>query len=170
MRFVPALLFRRSLPLLVCLLLARPCVADTTGPLCVTPPTIDWHVHYQGGAVGDVYTLEPPEGHIAAFTLARWTPPSRVDQLPHLLATISAHFAAAAQGDPKIVFDKPDPAQGEIIGDPFTGRYAAYSLKGGLLEVLFLLSDGKTLWHGHYVGPAAGWDDARRVLEVLKKW
>ncbi len=147
-----------------------PCAAASTGPLYVTPPTPEWKVQYQNVGGNDRYKLVPPEGQNAVFSIDRWASPARPGQLARLLDSVASHYSAAAQSDPKIQFEKPAPTSGEIIGDPFTGRFVSYSLKGGLSQVLFIITDGKDLWNGQYVGPAAGWDDARQVLLVLKKW
>lgn len=152
------------------ILIGLPAHADSsTGPLVVTPQTADWTVKYQKDANGESYTLVPPAGQNILLTFSRWPAPGNADQMPGFLDQMAAKFADLAQRNPKIKLASTDFTQGEFIGDPFSGKYVEFTIKGGLKQVLFMFSEGDGIWNGQYIGPADGWLDAMEVLKGIKK-
>jgi len=154
----------------VLILLGLPARADSsTGPLVVTPQSSDWTVKYKKDDSGEIYTLVPPAGQNILLTFSRWPAPGNADQMPGFLETMAAKFADMAQRNPRIQLDSPAYTKGEFLGYPFSGNYVEFTIKGGLKQVLFMISEGNGIWNGQYIGPADGWLDAMEVLKAIKK-
>ena len=144
------------------------CADATSGPLVVTPAA-DWTVKYQKENDTESYSLIPPQGQNVLLTFSRWPAPGNADQIPGFLDTMAKKFAELAQRNPKIKLASTDYTKGEFLGDPFSGNYVQFTIKGGLKQVLFMFSDGTGIWNGQYIGPADGWLDAMEVLKAVKR-
>jgi hypothetical protein len=168
-RAVPIPMSKLLFSALLALVLALPALADaSTGPLQITPAD-GWTVKYD--ATAQSYSVVPPAGP-AQNTLLSFTPwpaPGTPAEIPGFLDTMAAKFADMAQHNPKIKLASPQYTKGEFIGDPYSGNYVEFTIKGGLKQVLFIFGDSTGLWNGQYIGTADGWFDAMEVLKGIKK-
>jgi len=149
------------------LLLGLPARAD--GPLVVTPQSPDWTVKYKKDASAESYMLVPANPQAADFAFSRWPVPGNGDQIPGYLHSVARGFLQKAQLNPQIQLASCDYDEGEFIGFPYSGKYAAFTLKSGLKDYLFLFGDNAELWSGHFIGTPNGWLAAMEVLKAIKK-
>jgi hypothetical protein len=138
------------------------------GPLVVSPPS-DWTVTYDGSKGVSFYSLSKPQGENVILMFSKWPAPGNADQIPGFLDQIATKFVDAAARNPKIKLDNTNYDKGEFLGDPFSGNYVEFTIKGGLKQVMFMFSDGNGIWNGQYTGSADGWIEAMEVLKAIKK-
>ncbi len=142
--------------------------ASDPGPLVVTPAA-NWTVQYKKDEKTESYTVVPPAGNTTLLAFSRWPAPGTADQIPSFLDQMARRFGEMALHNPDIKLASTDYTNGEFIGDPFSGKYVEFTIKGGLKQVLFMFSDGPVIWNGQYIGTADGWNDAMAVLKSIKK-
>jgi hypothetical protein len=143
--------------------------ARAEGPLAVMPQSADWTVKYAKTDKDETYTLVPPDHRTADFAFSRWTSPANGDQIPGYLQTMAKGFLKQAQLNPKIQLASYDYDNGEFIGFPYSGKFAAFTFRNGLKDYLFIFGDSAGLWYGHYIGTPDGWLGAMEVLKGIQK-
>jgi hypothetical protein len=139
------------------------------GPLVVAPQSPDWTVKYKKDSSGDTYTLVPPTAQTADFAFSRWAIAGNSDQIPGYLHSVARGFVQKAQINPRIQLASYDYDEGEFIGDPYSGKYVAFTFKNGLKDYLFIFGDNTGLWSGHFIGTPDGWLSAMEVLKGIQK-
>jgi hypothetical protein len=143
--------------------------ADTgTGPLRVHPPD-GWDENYQGEQGVQRYTLTRSDGENCHLTFSRWPAPGTQKEIPGFLNSLAERFLDAAKNDPKIKLASQDYTKGEFIGEPFSGKFVAFTMEGGLTQTIFMFSDGDGIWNGQFSGTAARWLDVLEILKAIKK-
>jgi hypothetical protein len=155
--------------LLVLVLAGAARARGDTGPLQIAPPPNGWTARYDADT--QTYSVVPPPGPAQNYrlTFGHWPAPGTPNEIPGFLDTMAAKFADLAQHDPRIKLAPPPYPTGEFIGDPFSGNYVEFTIKGGLKQVLFIFGDNTGLWNGQYIGSADGWLAAMEVLKGIKK-
>ncbi len=150
-------------------LLRLPALADSTpGPLQVNPPD-GWNVKFPADNGAPVYALTKAPGDNVLLVFSKWTAPGTKEEIPNFLDSMARKFAAGARSNSRIKLASDDYTKGDFIGDPFTGKFVLFTLDGGLVQTLFMFTDGDTLWQGRYSGTSQSWLDSVEILKALRK-
>jgi hypothetical protein len=142
--------------------------ARAEGPLQVNAPA-DWTVTYDGSNGAQHYSLTKAQGENVLLMFSKWPAPGTADQMPGFLETMATKFLDVAAHNPKIKLENTTYTKGEFLGDPFSGDYVQFTVKGGMKTVMFMFSDGNGIWNGQYTGSADGWIEVMELLKGIKK-
>ena len=165
---VPAMRHLLSVAVLSLLFTLSARADSSTGPLLIDDPT-DWTVKYDNSKGTQLYTLTRTQGENVILKFSHWQAPGTADQMPGFLEQMANKFLDIAKTNPKIKLETDTYRKGEFLGDPFSGNYVEFTIKGGMKQVMFMFSDGNGIWNGQYAGSADGWMEAMETLKAIKK-
>ena len=141
------------------------------GPLKVTAPE-GWEVNFGNGYGLSHYTIRAGKPGTALLTLSVWPPGGSPEKIPELVEGLAQGFAQAAQSDATLSTIDANYTRGAISGEVFSGNYAEFKISTGdrmVVQTLYMISDGQTIWNGQYTGTESGWEQAKGVLGALRK-
>lgn len=136
-------------------------------PLIVDVPP-QWTVEFKGDKGIQFFTVTRTEAEPALLMFSRWPAPGNKDQIPNLVDSLGKRFLEHAKANPKIKLESEDYITGEIKGTVFSGKYASFTIFNGLLQTMFMISDGDGIWNGQFTGSKERWAEALEILRKLK--
>jgi hypothetical protein len=137
-------------------------------PLIVDAPS-QWSVDFKGDKGIQFFTVKRIEAEPALLMFSRWPAPGNKDQIPKLVETIAKGFLDQAKMNPVIQLESEEYKNEKIEGVEFSGEYVSFAVSTGILQTMFMLSDGDGIWNGQFTGSKERWIEALEILKKLKK-
>lgn len=142
--------------------------AEVKQALAVDVPA-GWEMKYKGEKGLQFYTVTRKEGDTALLMFSRWPAPGNAAQIPDLIENMAKAFSAEAKKNPDFQLENEEYVIENIEGGTFSGKFVKFSVKGGVVQTMFMIGDGDGIWNGQFTGTKERWADALGVLKKLKK-
>ena len=142
--------------------------ADLTQPLIVDVPP-NWVVSYKGDNRTRFYTVKREGGDTALMMLSIWPVPGNISQIPEVIESMAKGFIVHAEKSKKFELLTTNYIVEEIHGDVFSGNFVQFSIKGGILQTMFMIGDKDVIWNGQFTGTKERWIEAVDILKKIKK-
>jgi hypothetical protein len=141
--------------------------AEVKQALAVEMPP-GWELKYNGEKGLQFYTLTRKEGDTALLMFSRWPAAGNSAQIPELMETLAEGFLAQAKKSDAFKLESTEYKIEEIKGGPLSGQYVKFSIRGGIVQNMFMVGDNEGIWNGQFTGTAERWADALAILKKLK--
>ena len=141
---------------------------DARSPLIIDAQP-QWTVEFEGDKGIQFFTIARTEGEPAHMMFSRWPAPGNNDQIHKLVESIAKGFAEQAKLNPAIKLDSDQYVIEKIKGIEFSGEYASFQVSNGILQTIFMISNGDGIWSGQYSGSKERWIEAIDILKKIKK-
>lgn len=137
-------------------------------PLVVQTPA-NWEVTYKGDNGVQFYSVIRKEVEPALLMFSRWPAPGNKDQIPSLIDTLANGFINEMKKHEEIKLESLDYKKEKIEGDSYSGEFALFTVQNGMVQTMFMISDGDGIWNGQFTGSKERWAEALDILKKLKK-
>jgi hypothetical protein len=125
----------------------------------------DWTMDYQGDGGIPLYAFHKPN---AVLMLSLWLPPCAPEEIPTILDSMAKGFLENIKEVDAVNLKFDDYTKGDFKGDSFSGHYIAFTLSIGIIQTMFMMSDGNEIWSGQYSGSTDQWPEALKILQSLR--
>jgi hypothetical protein len=137
-------------------------------PLMVDAPQ-EWSVDFKGDKGIQFFAIKRTEGEAGLLMFSLWPVPGNKDQIPQLVKSLAKTFLEQAKANPKITLENDGYKSEKIEGVEFSGEYVSFAISNGMLQTMFMISNGDGIWSGQFTGSMQGWSEALEILKKLKK-
>jgi len=141
--------------------------AKQQGPLAIELPA-GWEMKYKGDGI-DFYTLTSKGEGLSLLMLSRWPMGGGKDKIPALMDQLSKSFAESAKNNKDINLTNPDAKPEDLGGENFSGKYVLFEIDGGVVQAMYMVSDGTDIWNGQFSGSKEQWTEALGIIRKLKR-
>ena len=129
----------------------------------------NWSIEYNGDKGIEFYTIKGPKPDSAELLmLSRWPVPAKKEEIPQMIEAMAKNFLVAVQANKAIKDQFTGYKIEDIKGISFSGQYAFFPSKTGMVQTMYMVGDGNGIWNGQFTGTEAGWKEALGVLQKLK--
>ncbi|HSH93579.1 MAG TPA: hypothetical protein VK968_05500, partial [Roseimicrobium sp.] len=106
----------------------------------------NWAVEYKGDQGVEFYTVTRKEGETALLMFSRWPVPGNKDQIPGLIDSMAKGFMTKAKEN-KLKLETTHYKIEKLQGDFYSGQFVVFKTQGGLVQTMFMISDGDGIWN-----------------------
>jgi len=128
----------------------------------------DWNIEYENQGV-QFFTITRPEGENVLLMFSRWPAPGGKEQIPTYIKQMAEGFLTEMEKQEELKSVQKAYKIVKINGVEFSGEAAVFQIEGGMLQTMFMVSDGDGIWNGQYTGSPEIWEKAKVILMNLKK-
>lgn len=142
--------------------------AELKQTLVVEAPA-SWEVNYRGDNGIQFYTVTRKEGDTALLMFSRWPTSGNVAQIPEYIESLAKGFLSQVTKNEDLKLESAKYKIEELEGDVFSGKFVQFSMKGGIIQTMFMIGDSEGIWNGQFTGAKERWAEALEILKKIKK-
>jgi hypothetical protein len=125
----------------------------------------DWTMDYQDVGA-PLYAFHKPN---AGLMLSPWLAPCAPEEIPTILDSMAKGFLENIKQVDVVKLEIDEYTKGDFKGDSFSGHYITFTVGIGIIQAMFMMSDGKDVWGGQYSGSPDQWPEALEILKSLRQ-
>lgn len=142
--------------------------ADVKQALAVEVPAT-WELKYKGEKRMQFYTATRKDGDSALLMFSRSPVPGNVAEIPEQIDELAKGFVSLVEKNKDLKLESTKYTVEKIEGVLFSGSFVQFSIKGGIVQTMFMIGDNEGIWTGQFTGTKERWAEALEILKKLKK-